>query len=345
MLLLVLGKLLLFGGERFGLRFHLLGPLLAALAQRLQLPLQAVQYLVQFFDVPAASPAGGVRHGRSTLQHADFVAQDGGQPHLFQVGRSTLLVFAAKPIQRVHRLGQFAFGLDQPLGHLAVVLLHRLEGLGVFAQLQLQVARPGTHGRQLPPCAGDLLLQIQPVAPLVFDGRFGRGDPLPVGGGLGLGPMDFLVGRGCLAVDFQQLCLDVFGLGRGGVARIAERAQLALECFEPFFEVFPIDLGDLGPQFLQAVGIFPVSSGLAGLGANAAEPVFHLIDNVAEPQQVLFDAFQPAQGLDLPHLEAADSGRLLKDYPSVARRGLQQDVYLALLDDAVSLGAHARAGE
>ena len=48
---------------------------------------------------------------------------------------------------------------------------------------------------------------------------------------------------------------------------------------------------------------------------------------------------------DLLGLEAADAGRFFEDQPPLARRRLQQDVDLALLDDAVGFGGHARAGE
>ena len=66
----------------------------------------------------------------------------GGQPHLLQMGRPALLVFAAKLVERGHRLGESPFGLDQPFGHVAVILLGRLQGVGGVAQLLLEVARP-----------------------------------------------------------------------------------------------------------------------------------------------------------------------------------------------------------
>ena len=55
--------------------------------------------------------------------------------------------------------------------------------------------------------------------------------------------------------------------------------------------------------------------------------------------------FQPAQGLDFANLETADPGRFLEDHTAVLGRRLQQNVNLTLLDDAVGLGAHARAGK
>ena len=152
-----------------------------------------------------------------------------------------------------------------------------------------------------------------------------------------------LIGSG---VDLEQLGLESLGLGRGRVAlRRRATATRSPNCAEPLAQPPPIDQAHLGPQLLQAVGVFLVAAGLAGLGADAAQPAFDLVDDVGQPQQVLLDAFQPPQGLDLAQLEAADAGRLLEDHPPVARRRLQQHVDLALLDDAVGLGAHARAGE
>ncbi len=59
----------------------------------------------------------------------------------------------------------------------------------------------------------------------------------------------------------------------------------------------------------------------------------------------MIDALQAAEGFEFAHFEAADAGRLLEDDAAVAGRGLQQHVDLALLDDAVGLGAHAGAGQ
>ena len=73
-----------------------------------------------------------------------------------------------------------------------------------------------------------------------------------------------------------------------------------------------------------AGGVFAVAAGLAGLRADAAQPVFDLVDDVGQPQQVLLDAFQPPLGFDLLGLEAADAGGFLEDQPAVARRRLQQ---------------------
>ncbi len=104
----------------------------------------------------------------------------------------------------------------------------------------------------------------------------------------------------------------------------------------------PIGQADLRAQLLQPVGLLLVAAGLGGLQPHALEAVLDLVDDVGQPQQVLVDALQPAQRLDLLGLEAADAGRLLEDGPAVARRGLQQDIDLALLDDAVGVACRRR---
>ena len=91
--------------------------------------------------------------------------------------------------------------------------------------------------------------------------------------------------------------------------------------------------------------MFLIASGLAGLGANAAEPVLHFFDDVGKPQHVLFDTFKPSQRFEFTEFEPADAGRLLEDDSAIARRRLQKDVHLALLNDAVGLRTHARPGE
>src|SRR5207237_10297912 len=65
----------------------------------------------------------------------------------------------------------------------------------------------------------------------------------------------------------------------------------------------------------------------------------------ANALQVLVDALQFAQGLDLLGLESADAGRLLEDGAALAGRSLQEDVDLALGDDAVGVVAGAGTQE
>ncbi len=177
----------------------------------------------------------------------------------------------------------------------------------------------------------------------MLDGRLGRGDSLPVARAVAFRLADSLgdlVGGG---VDLDQLRLDPLGLGPGGVTSVVERLQFALELSQPIAQLLPVDQAHLSAQLLEAVGVFFIAAGFAGLGADAAEPGLNLVDNVGQPQQVLLDPFQPPQGFDLADLESADAGRLLENHPPIPRRGLQKHVHLALLDDAVGLGAHARA--
>ena len=56
---------------------------------------------------------------------------------------------------------------------------------------------------------------------------------------------------------------------------------------------------DGDPELLEASGVFLVALGLGRLQASAAELLFDLVDDVAEALQVLIDAFELAQRLDL----------------------------------------------
>ena len=190
--------------------------------------------------------------------------------------------------------------------------------------------------------AGNLLLQVHAAAALVLDRRFGRGDSLAVGGNLPFRLPDFLGNVVDVALDFQQLRFVALALGRRAVPLVAERLQLGLKAGQSLAQPLPIDQANLGPQFLQPIGVLFVAAGLAGLGANAAEPGLDLVDNVGQPQQVLFDAFQAPQGFELADLKTADAGCFLENHPAIPRRRLKQDVDLALLDHAVGLRAHAR---
>src|SRR5205085_1259197 len=68
-----------------------------------------------------------------------------------------------------------------------------------------------------------------------------------------------------------------------------------------------------------------------------------LVDDVLDAGQVLIDAFELAQRLDLLRLEATDAGRLLEDGAAILARRLQQDIDLALGDDAQVVIAGAGA--
>ena len=66
-------------------------------------------------------------------------------------------------------------------------------------------------------------------------------------------------------------------------------------------------------QLLQPGGVFLVALGLGRLELDAAQLLLDLVDDVAEAREVLIDALELAQRLDLLGLEAADAGRLLED--------------------------------
>src|SRR5207248_699422 len=98
-------------------------------------------------------------------------------------------------------------------------------------------------------------------------------------------------------------------------------------------------------QFLEPAAVLLVALGLGRLELDAAQLLFDLVDDVLEALDVLIDALQPAQRLDLLGLEAADAGRLLEDGAPLPCGRLQQDVHAPLLDDAVGVGAGAGAEE
>ncbi len=140
----------------------------------------------------------------------------------------TLLVLAAKLVEPGDQLGHAALALGQRAGDLAMAVLGRLHGVACLVQLLLQVAGAGAHGRQLPAMAGDLLLQVAAAGPLVLDGRFGRGDPLAVGGDVGFGLADLLVDFAELGLGLEQLGLAAFGLGDRRVALVGQRCESRL---------------------------------------------------------------------------------------------------------------------
>ena len=98
-------------------------------------------------------------------------------------------------------------------------------------------------------------------------------------------------------------------------------------------------------QLLEPAAMFLVALGLGCLQLHAAQLLFHLVDDVAQAQEVLIDALQTAQRFGLLGLEAADAGRLLEDGAPLLGGGLQEHVHPALLDDAVGVRAGAAAQE
>ena len=256
-----------------------------------------------------------------------------------------LLVLAAHLVQPRHEFRQGPLALDQPLGDLAMQLFGGFDRLGGFPPLLLQVVGPGAERHDLAAVAFDLFVQVLAAVALVLDRRFLGGDPLAIGGNLGLAAADLFVDLGGLDVQGQHLGLGRFGGGQGGVALGGQIADLALDFGQPLAQPPPVDQADLRAQLLQPIGVFLVAPRLAGLGPHAAEAAFHFVDDVRQPQQVLLDPLQPPQGLELLELEAADAGGLFEDHAAVLGRRLQEHVDLALLDHAVGLRAQAGAGQ
>src|SRR5262245_50592897 len=95
-------------------------------------------------------------------------------------------------------------------------------------------------------------------------------------------------------------------------------------------------------QLLQPLLVFLETLRLGGLELDAAELLIDFLDDVAEPLQVLLNAFELAERLDLLGLETANAGRLLEEDAPLFRRGLQEHIDAPLLNDAV--GAAASAG-
>jgi hypothetical protein len=311
----------------------------------LQLLVEPVELRVQFAEaLPALGLCGGGRFDL-TLQGTDLVAYRGDRADLVQVGVFPLFVFLADLVEPADQLGQLAFFLDEASGDLLMVGFGCFDGLGGLVQLLLEIAGPGAHLGEPATIPGDLLFEVPTPASLVFERRLVSGDPLAVGGNPCLGRPDVLVDVAHAGFGVQQACLDKLGLGDLGVPLSAERGQFGLEFLEPIGQASPIDQAYLGAEFLEPVGVFRISPGLAGLHPHAAEPGFDLVDNVGQTQQVLFDPIEPPQRFEFLGLEEANAGRLLEDDPPVPGRGLQEDVHLALLDDAVGLGSHAGAAE
>ena len=156
--------------------------------------------------------------------------------------------------------------------------VHRRVG---FLPLLLQVVGPGAKGHQLSAQAGDFLVQFAAVVALVFDGRFLRGNAFAILGDARIGRADRLVDFAGLGVVGQQASFQGFVLGGRGVALLARRLQLAFVFVQAHGQPPPIAQAHLRPQILQAVGMFLVAAGLAGLGAHAPKAVLDLVDNIA----------------------------------------------------------------
>ncbi len=262
---LQVGKLLLGRCEEPFARVGAAGEFLALLAQGVQFGGQARQLPVQLGDAVAAALPDRLGRGRLAFQHAGLAGQAGGQPHLLQAGRPPLLVLAADMIEPGHQVRQRPFAFRHPLRDRALPLLGVADGLRGVVELLFQVVGPGAQGEQLPPVAGDFLLQLAAAGTFVLDGRFLAGDPLAVGGDPRFGLADGLVDLADPAVRFQQPGLARFGRGQQGVALGGQRLEFLLAVRQPLGQTPPIDQPHLGAKLLEAVGIFLVAAGLAGL--------------------------------------------------------------------------------
>ena len=84
----------------------------------------------------------------------------------------------------------------------------------------------------------------------------------------------------------------------------------------------PIGQANLGAKLLQAIAVFAITLGLAGLRTNALQSVVNFLDDVRQPQQILVDSLQPPLGFDLFGFEATDAGRFLEHRSAILRRRL-----------------------
>src|SRR5579884_84652 len=92
-------------------------------------------------------------------------------------------------------------------------------------------------------------------------------------------------------------------------------------------------------QLFEPAAVFLIALRLGRLELDAAQLLLHLVEDVAQPLQVLIDALQAADRLRFFGFEAADAGCFLEDRTALSGRSLEQYVYAALLDNAVSIGA------
>ena len=226
---LVAGQFLLGYLPQAVVRLHVLGQLVVAQAKTVKLRGHRRDLAVEVRDAAAAAVAGGRAGGDLAFQPADLVAQDAQGPHLFELRRAVLFLFAADLVQPRHEFRQGPLALDQPLRDVAVQFLGRLDRLRGFPPLVVHVVGPGAERQDLAAVTLDLLVQVLATVPLVLDRRFLGGDPLPVGGDLGLAAADLLVDLGGLDVQGKDLRLGRLGGGQRGVAVGGQVADLVLD--------------------------------------------------------------------------------------------------------------------
>lgn len=94
-------------------------------------------------------------------------------------------------------------------------------------------------------------------------------------------------------------------------------------------------------EFFESLGIFEVASCLAGLQFNASQLALNFIDDVRQPEEILFGPLEFSFGLFFVDFESADSCGFLKNNPAVHFRGLEQLINLTLFDDGIGTDTDA----
>ncbi len=219
-----------------------------------------------------------------------------------QLGRPATLVLAADLVQPGRRKAEPLCPSASRAAMAACCSSAARTASPVCCRLLLEVFCADTEQDHLPPLPLDLLVEVGQAAALVLDGRLAAGDPLAIGGNLPLALADGFQAFGQPGIDVEQSGLQRLGRGRARLALGGQGLDLAVQLGQPLAEPPPIDQGHLGPQLLQAVGVFLVAAGLARLGPHAPQPAVHLLDDVRQPEQVLS---RPAPGAAGPRSSSA----------------------------------------
>ncbi len=202
-----------------------------------------------------------------------------------------------------------------------------------------------THRGELAALLRQVVLQVAGERPFVAQRRFAGRDMLPGGGQLGflLPERGVKPGHGFLdAAQFPRARVCGFEV-------YAQRRFQHLQGRAPVAQVFVEDVILAEPQtdaqLAQPGAVFLIALRLGGLQFHRAELLLDFVEDVAQALQVLVDALQFPQRLDLAGLEAADAGGFFENSAPLLGRGLQQHVDAALLDDAVGVVPGAAAEE